>query len=168
MSVGPRALSENIEILHESIEPRITKLESIVERLEILPEMSNESDKQSSDSKLFKPKIENVVFLVHGHDEASKHEVASYLKDIEITPIILNSLANKGKTIIEKLEYYGNNASFAVVLLTLDDLGRSNTENKLQQRAKQNVILELGYFVGKYGRQNTCALYKKDVAIDNK
>ena len=66
-----------------------------------------------------------------------------------------------GRTIVEKLEHYAN-VDFAVVLLTPDDVGsnRASSPAELQPRARQNVILELGFFVGRLGRQHVCALYK--------
>ncbi len=72
---------------------------------------------------------------------------------------------NTGKTIIEKFEHYSN-VSFAIVLLTPDDIGAAkDDQSNKKQRARQNVILELGYFLGKLGRDRVCALYKSDVEI---
>jgi len=69
-------------------------------------------------------------------------------------------MASGGRTIIEKLEAYGN-VAFAVVLMTADDEGRAVTvPDNLKPRARQNVVLELGYFVGRLGRKNVCALVK--------
>jgi len=96
------------------------------------------------------------VFLVHGHETGPKEAVARYLEKIGLKPIILHEQANKGLTIFEKVE---NNADvgFAIILLTPDDLGsRKGEESK--PRARQNVILELGYFIGKLGRGKICCL----------
>ena len=55
---------------------------------------------------------------------------------------------------------------FAVVLLTPDDMGDPSGQSPdFQPRARQNVILELGFFLGKLGRHRTCALRKQDVEI---
>jgi predicted nucleotide-binding protein len=54
---------------------------------------------------------------------------------------------------------------FAVVLLTPDDLGGPASAPTQAARARQNVIFELGYFVGKLGRGRACLLRKEKVEI---
>ncbi|HHL43702.1 MAG TPA: hypothetical protein ENJ42_08795 [Hellea balneolensis] len=103
------------------------------------------------------------VFIVHGHDEGSRESVARFLEKLDFTPIILHEQANKGQTVIEKIET-NDDVSFAVVLLTPDDEGCIKGE-ALKPRARQNVLLELGYFLAKLGRENVCALHKKSVEI---
>lgn len=100
------------------------------------------------------------VFLVHGHDEAARESVARYLDRLSVKPIILHEQANQGRTVVEKLEHHAN-VTFAVVLLTPDDVGAARAEaDSLRPRARQNVVLELGFFVGKLGRQRVCAIHK--------
>lgn len=96
------------------------------------------------------------VFVVHGHDEGARETVARYLEKIGFRPIILHEQANKGRTIIEKIEAHGD-VDFAVVLLTPDDEG-SVRGGRPESRARQNVLLELGYFIGRLGRSKVCAL----------
>lgn len=75
-----------------------------------------------------------------------------------LRPVILHEQANKGRTIIEKFEQHAVPCAFAVVLLTPDDHGGAAKSNaELRSRARQNVILELGYFVGKLGRHKVAA-----------
>jgi predicted nucleotide-binding protein len=109
----------------------------------------------------------NNVFIVHGHDNSLKIEVQSILRKLKLNPIILHEQENEGKTIIEKFEKHSEGAAFAVVLLTPDDLGRSSVaeSDALTSRARQNVILELGYFMGSLGRGKVCALYKGDIEL---
>lgn len=108
----------------------------------------------------------NDVFIVHGHDEAVKDTVARFIQQLGLSPTILHEKPSEGKTIIEKLEKYSNNARFAVVLLTPDDTGGPRDGSRAQKyRARQNVIFELGYFFGKIGRNNVCALYKEGVEL---
>jgi len=105
------------------------------------------------------------VFIVHGRDNETKETVARFVQKIGLKPIILHEQPNSGLTIIEKLEAFSN-VGFAVVLLTPDDIGGLSTnQNALQARARQNVILELGYFIGKLSRNRICALYKQGVEI---
>lgn len=110
-----------------------------------------------------KPKS-NQIFIVHGHDNEMKATVALTLKNIGLEPIILHEQANRGKTIIEKFETCSENVSFAVVLLSPDDRGykKDQEPESASYRARQNVILELGYFLGKLGRENVCALLKTE------
>ncbi len=104
------------------------------------------------------------VFVVHGHDVAARETVARYLTQLDLTPVILHEQANRGLTVAEKIALYGD-VGFAVVLLTPDDVGRAVDEPDLQRRARQNVMLELGYFVGRLGRERVCALKKGDLEI---
>jgi predicted nucleotide-binding protein len=97
------------------------------------------------------------VFVVHGHDGEARETVARYLHALGFEPVILNEQANQGRTVIEKIEAQSD-VKFAVVLLTPDDVGRSAKEDELKPRARQNVLLELGYFIGKLGRDKVCAL----------
>ncbi len=106
------------------------------------------------------------VFLVHGHDEAALHAVARFLEQIGLVVIVLREQPNNGRTIIEKFEAYSD-VGFAVVLLTPDDRGGASgaKPEHQQSRPRQNVILELGYFLGRLGRRRVCALYTEGVEI---
>jgi predicted nucleotide-binding protein len=104
------------------------------------------------------------IFIVHGHDEAMENMVARFLARLGLNPIILHEQPNKGRTIIEKFEAHSMNAGFAVVLLSPDDIGAAK-DGKPSPRARQNVILELGYFIGKLGRERVCALHAGEVEL---
>ncbi|MDE0713229.1 MAG: nucleotide-binding protein [Rhodospirillales bacterium] len=105
----------------------------------------------------------NRVFVIHGHDEAVRETVARFLEKLGLEPVILHEQANKGRTIIEKFEDHAD-VAFAVVLLTPDDMGGlKDRQTELKPRARQNVILELGFFLGKLDRQQVCPLVKDDV-----
>ena len=107
------------------------------------------------------------IFVVHGHDEGAKHEVARFIEHLGLHPIILHEKANEGRTIIEKFEDHSN-VGFAVVLLTPDDVGHPKDEPaKIKLRARQNVVLELGFFLGKLNRPKVCALLKGDIELPN-
>ncbi len=103
------------------------------------------------------------VFIVHGHDDGSRESVARFLAGIGFEAVILHEQPNKGRTVIEKFEAHGD-VGFVVVLLTADDTGGEVGEAALP-RARQNVILEWGYFIGKLGRSRVCALKKGEVEL---
>lgn len=105
------------------------------------------------------------VFVVHGHDEAAREAMARFLEKIELEAIILQEQPDQGLTIIEKFETYAGQVGFAVVLLTPDDPGGPASAPAPANRARQNVIFELGYFVGKLGRGRACLLRKGEVEI---
>jgi predicted nucleotide-binding protein len=105
------------------------------------------------------------VFIVHGHDTEARETVARFINKFGLQPIILDEQPNEGKTVIEKFETHSD-VHFAVVLMTPDDLGTSkNKPQDLKPRARQNVILELGYFVAKLGRDRVCCLNKGNIEI---
>ena len=103
------------------------------------------------------------VFIVHGHDDGARQTVARFIERIGFEAIILSEQANQGRTIIEKIEVHGD-VAFAIVLLTPDDVGGKAAES-LRPRARQNVLLELGYFIAKLGRERVCTLAKGDLEI---
>jgi predicted nucleotide-binding protein len=103
------------------------------------------------------------IFIVHGHDEGARQTVARFIERIGFEAIIPSEQANQGRTVIEKIEAHGD-VGFAVVLLTPDDVGGKNPD-VLRPRARQNVLLELGYFIGLLGRKQVCTLAKGDLEI---
>ncbi len=113
------------------------------------------------------PKLQQVfskkVFIVHGHDGEARETVARFLSLIDLEPIILHEQANRGRTIIEKVEA-NSDVGFVVVLLTPDDVGHAK-DGQPEPRARQNVLLELGYFIGKLGRDRVCSLKRGTVEI---
>ncbi|KAB2846019.1 MAG: nucleotide-binding protein [Melioribacteraceae bacterium] len=106
--------------------------------------------------------ITNRVFIVHGKDNEMKLAVARTLDKLGLTAVILHEQPNQGRTIIEKFTDYSD-VSFAVVLFSPDDEARPRGDDsaQLRPRARQNVVLELGYFLGKLSRQRVLALFKQ-------
>ncbi len=107
-------------------------------------------------------KVKNKVFIVHGHDNETKQEIARFIEQIGLQTIILNEQASMSMTIIEKIEHYVDESNFAIILYTPCDKGRGALETKIQarDRARQNVVFEHGYLMAKIGRKNVCALVK--------
>lgn len=98
------------------------------------------------------------VFVVHGHDDALKSEVARFLERLGFEAVILHERANRGKTIIEKLSAEIDRVKFGVVLYTADD-----TTDSGAKRARQNVVFEHGFLVGKLGRDRVCVIMDNNI-----
>ena len=123
-----------------------------------------------SDNRVNNKIRSNKIFIVHGQDNKMKLDVTQTLQKLDLNPIILHEKPNSGRNIIEKITDY-THVSFAIVLLSPDDLSypEERTPDQAKYRAKQNVIFELGYFLGRLGRQNVIAIFrkKKDFEIPN-
>lgn len=117
----------------------------------------NEATQDNSISK-------SKVFVVHGHDEALKQEVARIVEKQGLEAIILSEQANRGKTIIEKFEEHSD-VGAAICLFTGDDHGKAKDTTSENLRARQNVVFEAGYFMGKLGRENVVLIANPDIEI---
>lgn len=107
------------------------------------------------------------IFLVHGHDDVVKQSVARVVERLGFEPVILHEQPNRGRTIIEKFTDYSN-VGFAIILLSADDIGYDAKKQPAiaQARARQNVILEMGFFLGKLGRERVFVLYPEDGKLE--
>jgi predicted nucleotide-binding protein len=153
-----------VKDLKENITSKVNNLTKIIDKVDLL----------KSEAETFVTKVSatagdtrydsNKVFVVHGHNAELQQIVARTLERLDLTPIILHEQANEGKTLIEKFEKHSE-VGFAIVLLTDDDEGKSKLEGELKKRARQNVILELGYFIGKLGRKKVVPLYSEGVEL---
>ena len=99
----------------------------------------------------------NRVFVVHGQNDTARTTVASFLESIGLVGIVLHEQPNMGRHLLTKFIQEADLVTFAVVLMTDDDLG-SLKGGELAPRARQNVILELGYFLAHLGQAKVCAL----------
>lgn len=157
-------LKEDATYFKETVQERVTMLESIVEQLDLYSEPHSE-EIHMNDPSMNNQQLSKEVFIVHGHDESAKQAVARLIEKVGLEAIILHEKPNKGRTIIKKFEDYSN-VGFAVILLTPDDVGAKKSESSnLKPRARQNVILELGFFLGKLGLEKVCALHKGDIEL---
>lgn len=133
--------------------------------LKIAEEHSVKSQKNTKNKYYRKTKRNiNKVFIIHGHNETAKQTVARFIEHLGLTPIILHEQPNRGRTLIEKVLDHTEDVNFAVALLTSDDIGYSRKSKiKKENRARQNVIFELGLFIGILGRQKVVAMCEKNV-----
>lgn len=112
-------------------------------------------------------KPSNKVFIVHGHDDSIKNQVARFLEKLGLEAVILHEQASRGMTIIEKIETY-TDVDYAIVLYTPDDKGNTKDEaNKgdLKNRGRQNVVFEHGYLIAKLGRGHITPLVSDSIEL---
>lgn len=100
--------------------------------------------------------FQNKIFIVHGRPEGPKQSVARFLESLGIEAIILHEQPSQSRSVIEKIEAFGD-VDFAIVLMTPDDIGGLANAPQLS-RPRQNVLFELGYFIGKLTRSKVCVL----------
>src|SRR5207248_4538929 len=138
------------------LELDLRDLESVVQRLEGAGPDPERVGEVEPDGK---------VLVVHGRNHEVREQVARFLMKLELEPVLLDEQAAQGRTLIEKLESQAG-LSFAVVILTGDDVGALAADRDvLHSRARQNVIFELGFAVGRLKRERVCALYQESVEL---
>ncbi len=164
ISMGPVPLAERLREWMDDHVRELDALRSMVDRLELFevaPDVATQETPTAKDASL-----STQVFLVHGRQRDSADVVARFVTKLGLEPVILDEQANEGRTILEKLETNAEDVGFAVVLLQADDYGRGPSEENWPSdpnRARQNVVLELGFFVGKIGRARVAALTEPTV-----
>lgn len=112
------------------------------------------------------PKDSKKVFVVHGHDEGMKLKVLRFLDKLGLEGIVLHEQASESKTIIEKIEQYSSDVGYGLVIYSGDDVG-SVRNGDLQPRARQNVVFEHGYLIGKLGRSRVTPIVEEGLEIPN-
>jgi predicted nucleotide-binding protein len=156
---GDASAAEIFEDRKKATRGAINTLRSMRERLEFAEAPTTEQARGAESEAGALPRR---VFVVHGRDEALCDEVAQVLERLDLEALILMKQPGRGQTLIEKFEAGALKVGFAVVLFTPDDFGRGPDESEWPEqpnRARQNVVLELGYFMGRLGRPRVAALY---------
>lgn len=152
-SITYQAIGRATDVTDDFIEGAIGYKKALAE--------TKSSFKKSNDGELCR------VFIVHGHDESAQNKAARFVEKLGFEAIILHEKASSGRTIIEKIEHYSD-VGFAFVLYTPDDVGNVRSEaDSLNVRARQNVVFEHGYLIGKLGRTNVSALVDGKLELPN-
>lgn len=156
------SLIDGIGIYEEEKVQGIIKL--MIENYEI-NNMNNDipENSKSYQSLNKKDNKEGKIFIVHGHDGELKYNVSNWLHEIGLSPIILHERANGGVTsIIQKIKE-NSDVDCAIILMTADDEGKAINEPNYKKRARQNVVLEAGYFIGKLGAERVIILRDEEI-----
>ena len=144
------------QVLHNSIEAT---------NLELKNYWDEECEKEYDDNSTKKTEIDyKKVFIVHGHNGEMKEATARLLEQQGIEGIILHEQPNRGKTIIEKFEE-NTNVGAAIILFTRDDKGKAKEDDVDHDRARQNVVFEAGYFMGKYTRDRVIIVAENGIEM---
>lgn len=164
-------ISDIVEEQKSHIRDKVAYIRGFIDRLDLIPCLVDEPvAKPVSEKAIDKKK----VFIVHGHNDALKVEVARTVEQMGLKAIILHEQEDYGKTIIEKFESNASDVGFAIVLLTADDMGVSKRDIERESiekgfkaetraRARQNVVFEMGYFIGKLDRAHVFELMEAGV-----
>lgn len=172
MSMRAPSLGEKIADIYKDVDKKIHRLDSIIERLELIPLSSvvQNSSAVQKEELPSQPRTKK-VFVVHGRDEVAKTSLEVFLHEIGLEPVVLHRQADEGMTIIEKFEKHSE-VGYAFILLTPDEIAylsteeeKPDTDRQKEFRTRPNVIFEFGYFVGKLGRSRVCCLYTGNVSL---
>lgn len=151
-------VQHHIKVKHVA-EDRERSIQLLTAAIELLEERLEVADIGAESTKVASPAhSSNRIFIVHGHDNETKEAVARFISRLGCEPVILHEQANMGRTIIQKFQEEAADIGFAIVLMSPDDELVSGNK-----RARQNVILELGFFLGRLGPKNVAALVRGDV-----
>ncbi|WP_206682126.1 nucleotide-binding protein [Dietzia sp. CQ4] len=141
----------------------------ISEKLRVLSAVEDRLDVYALGSSNPTPEdlpVDAPIFLVHGHDIQRRETVRRFLDTVTDRDIVvLADQANRGQDILGKLLSHAQRAVFAVVLLTPDDEGRNHGSGTTSPRARQNVVFELGLFIGLLGRDKVAALNEPSIEL---
>jgi predicted nucleotide-binding protein len=167
------SLGEKIADAFKRVDNKIHRIDSIIERIELIPIDEAKTSDLSAQNDILSEKQPRTkkVFVVHGRDEISKTSLEVFLHEIGLEPVVLHRQADEGMTIIEKFEKHSD-VGYVFILLTPDEIAylaseedKPDSERDKEFRARPNVIFEFGYFVGKFGRSRVCCLYTGDVSL---
>lgn len=158
---GDTPLHQKVEFFYDDLDRRLRELDSIRGQLSLYEPLITRYETATSVAT-----SRTQIFLVHGHDVAARAATERFIqKCAGIDPIVLRDQPNGGRTVIEKFEDEAEKVGFAIVLLTGDDDGGLRGRGEHKPRARQNVVFELGFFIGQLGRERVAVLYEENVEL---
>ena len=124
-SMSPETPDEKLATFKESVNAKLLNLKKLRAKADLLKCSVESKDEKSQ----WNEEVETTkIFIVHGHNDGVKLDLARALEKLDLSPIILSEQPNQGQTIIEKFELHSN-VGFAVIILTADDLGKTKTND---------------------------------------
>lgn len=157
---GRSSFTEELQYHYSNIEGQMQKLESIKERLSLFDEPALTPAVLSAPPVAVAAPKPKRIFISHGRSDLWRQVQAYIEKDIGIPTLELAQEANRGRTVLQKLWEESSKCSFAVIVMTGDDLAADGTP-----RARENVMHEIGLFQGRYGLENVCVLHEENTNI---
>lgn len=163
IQTGPRRSIQLSELKADSLRAKVSHLQAMLAQVQYF--LVDEVEVEPGNTVEFSSEI----FVVHGHDGEMKQALARFITNLGFVPIVLEEQPDLSQTIIEKFEKHSKSPGYAVVLFSPDDEGRSKKQNQdgsvseLKNRPRQNVILELGFFIGRLGRDRVCVVRRGDM-----
>lgn len=157
------------ELTHRHVEPAgdaspllVNGIKAIEQRLTVMERLFSEARAATPESRVRSRR----VFIVHGHDGELKHQLARMLGDLEFDVVILQELADSGRTLLDKLRGEIEDIGFVFVIFTPDDVAASRKDpDELRDRPRQNVVYEYGLFSGLLDPSRVCAIQRGDVEL---
>ena len=165
-------IESNHFLNHKKYKTEIKKIDELRKDLSWLKSNSDrllQKNIQKRLSELASEIIEETkkIFIVHGRNINMRDKVSSLIGRLKLDYVILESEHNGGTTILEKFLKNSADCEYAIVLFSADDIGRLyDSDEKEKFRTRQNVILELGYFLGIVGRKNIVILHETGKQIE--
>lgn len=167
-------VSDDVKAYKDGVSRLISHMRGDIERADLIECDEPSSIETRKSITISKSKnLSNDIFIVHGHSEEMKQSVARVVATLGLNSIILHEQPNEGRTIIEKFESNAGKINFAIILLSADDWAESEELLKkvrkeeiktyLKKRARQNVVFEMGYFIGRLSRANVFILLQEGV-----
>lgn len=154
----------DIDIQFDDTDPTVPALIKLLNRIAGIKEEKAQRIRQQSHTLKHLPIKSKKIFLIHGHAEGLLSELQEILeKRLGLECVILKKESNQGDSVIEKFERNAGDSGYAFAILSTDDIIQKKEGNYFQ--ARPNVLFEMGWFYGRYGRKNVCLLKQKSVVM---
>lgn len=104
------------------------------------------------------------VFIIHGHDELNTRRLSQLLQGhFGLNPIAMLAKPGMSRPLTDKFEDEAQTCSFAFALFTPDD--EVVKSNETYNQARPNVIYEVGWFIGRLGRERVNLILRTGTRI---
>ena len=107
------------------------------------------------------------VMIIHGHDTGARLELENFVlrQFPHVALITMINEADAAYSLPEKFERLAGKVKGAIALLTPDDAAVALQNRSSNLRARQNVIIEIGWVWGRFGRDRCLLLTRGNVEM---